>query len=498
MMTHEELLRKLDELRALPSETEWVEFKEAKGNTYPTDRDRRAHGGNGEWGIGQCFSALSNEARLKGLSAAWLVFGVMDKPVPRPVVGTKFAAHVSERHKLTRLKQEIAAGTGAHTFIEIHELHHSDGRVVMFEIPPALKGKPTACRGKFWGRNGESLVELAPYELEQFDKQAVDSLARDSLLALPVPSGVTSVAFNRVLAIASEDGKVRLWEPSPDHELVDLEPAHHGWANCVVISPDSKTIASCGQDGKIIIWDVAPRDGTADLRQRVALRFGGPIQAHSRSVNRIEFMHNGASLIACTSRGIKTLRLFREAVVAEVFTQRESLGRAIALSRDGTRLGFTDRQGRVMILKTSSSAVALKFKADDGISAIGFHPDGRVLASTGNDRKIRLWSILEQSQAAASQLIERNRLLAESERLERKAVGFAFTPDGKTLASVGQDKHVRLWDCGDGARLSRKAALCVGFSVRCVSFSAAGSLLAFGTAQYDLAAATVYVWSPPM
>ena len=58
--------RKLTELLALPSETEWVEFKEARRN-YSFDK------------VGKYFSALSNEANLKEQEYGWLVFGVQDK-----------------------------------------------------------------------------------------------------------------------------------------------------------------------------------------------------------------------------------------------------------------------------------------------------------------------------------------------------------------------------------------------------------------------------------
>ena len=58
--------KELTELLALPSETEWVEFKEARQN-YSFDK------------IGTYFSALSNEANLKGQKCGWLVFGVQDK-----------------------------------------------------------------------------------------------------------------------------------------------------------------------------------------------------------------------------------------------------------------------------------------------------------------------------------------------------------------------------------------------------------------------------------
>ena len=61
-MTVEELTNILDSLLILPAETEVVEFKRAERNF--DDRD-----------LGQYFSALSNEANLKGRPCAWLVFG---------------------------------------------------------------------------------------------------------------------------------------------------------------------------------------------------------------------------------------------------------------------------------------------------------------------------------------------------------------------------------------------------------------------------------------
>ena len=53
-----DLQDKLRELRVLPSETEWIEFKEAKNNFDFDD-------------LGKYFSALSNEANLKNQSSGW-------------------------------------------------------------------------------------------------------------------------------------------------------------------------------------------------------------------------------------------------------------------------------------------------------------------------------------------------------------------------------------------------------------------------------------------
>lgn len=148
--------KKLQELLALPDETEWVEFKEAKNNFDSDD-------------LGRYFSALSNEACLKDKSCGWLVFGVRHKP--RTVVGSQYRSH---RPDLDRLKQEVAAQTSQRlTFEEIHEVLTPQGRVVMFQIPAALRGVPTGWKGHFYGRDGESLGPLNLNEIEQIRAQAI-------------------------------------------------------------------------------------------------------------------------------------------------------------------------------------------------------------------------------------------------------------------------------------------------------------------------------------
>jgi ATP-dependent DNA helicase RecG len=150
---HMDVSAKLHALLELPSENEVVEFKEAK-NGYDFTK------------LGKYFSALSNEANLKRRSAAWLVFGVKDN---RQVVGSNFRA---QRKDLDHLKEEIAdKTTNRITFVEIHEVQHADGRVVLFEIPAAPKGLPIAFDGHYYGRDGEALSPLNLEEIERIRAQ---------------------------------------------------------------------------------------------------------------------------------------------------------------------------------------------------------------------------------------------------------------------------------------------------------------------------------------
>jgi ATP-dependent DNA helicase RecG len=154
-MTEADLQIKLAELMALPTETEWVEFKEAKSNIDLDD-------------LGRYVSALSNEANLKGQTSGWLVLGVSNKP-PRQVVGTSYRL---QSPCLEKLKQEIAKQTNHQfTFREIHEIGSGLDRVLLFEIPPAPRGVPITWRQHAYGRIHESLAPLALHEIEEIRRQ---------------------------------------------------------------------------------------------------------------------------------------------------------------------------------------------------------------------------------------------------------------------------------------------------------------------------------------
>lgn len=145
---------KLADLLSLAAENEVVEFKEAK-NAYDFTK------------LGKYFSALCNEANLKRQPSAWLVFGVNDQ---RQVLGSRFRAN---RKDLDSLKEEVANKiTHRITFVEIHEVQHPQGRVVLFEIPAAPKGLPVAWDGHYYGRDGEALVALNIEELERIRAQS--------------------------------------------------------------------------------------------------------------------------------------------------------------------------------------------------------------------------------------------------------------------------------------------------------------------------------------
>ena len=130
-------LETLDRWLNAPAETERLEFKEAK-QSYEKEK------------LFKYCVALANEG------GGHLVFGVTDKP-PRRVVGSQaFLSQTSLNEIKARIVEKLRFR------VDVTELQHPDGRVLVFEIPTRPVGTPLAFDGAYLMRAGEDLVPMTP------------------------------------------------------------------------------------------------------------------------------------------------------------------------------------------------------------------------------------------------------------------------------------------------------------------------------------------------
>jgi WD40 repeat protein len=107
-----------------------------------------------------------------------------------------------------------------------------------------------------------------------------------------------------------------------------------------------------------------------------------------------------------------------------------------------------------------------------------FSPDGKLLATAGQDHTVRLWDPATGQERTVLRGHDRNVNWAE------------FSPDGGTLATAGDDGAVKLWDLNTGREVRQNLKASV--PVIGVAFSPDGKLLAAGL--YD---GMVHWWDLP-
>jgi WD40 repeat protein len=104
------------------------------------------------------------------------------------------------------------------------------------------------------------------------------------------------------------------------------------------------------------------------------------------------------------------------------------------------------------------------------IYCVAFSPDGKTLATSSNDKSIKLWDVSDNLPTGERATLEGHTGLPGS---------LAFSPDGKILASAGaSDESVRLWNGKTGKLLATFAHRHINTST--VAFSPDGMTLAVG------------------
>lgn len=154
MITDNSTYRQLFHSLIQHKESEVVEFKKAENNFDFDD-------------LGKYFSALSNEANLRGLPFAWLVFGYDEKR--HEIVGTSYK---EGEGALNKVKHDLTNNmSDGQTFREIIPVEVDGKRILMFKIPASPRNIVMKWKGIAYGRDGESLKPLNQSKQDEIRNQ---------------------------------------------------------------------------------------------------------------------------------------------------------------------------------------------------------------------------------------------------------------------------------------------------------------------------------------
>jgi len=278
---------------------------------------------------------------------------------------------------------------------------------------------------------------------------------------------VRSIAIDSsgaLLASASEDQTVRLWDMGTQ-ECQAILRGHTGRVYVVAFSPDGTYLATASEDKTVRLWEVASGSCLRVYRE------------HTNRVWAVSFSPD-STLLASNSED-QTLRIWDIAsgrclkVLEERLACEEPVTRAghitriwsVTFSPNGKLLASGGEDRAVLLWDVASGQQLKALKGHSNwIRSVAFSPNGRYLASSGDDTTVRLWEV-ESGQAIKTLEGHANRVRS-----------IVFSPDSQVLVTGGDDQTINLWEVQTGRRLKRIH----GNITRtwCVAFNTEGTLLA--------------------
>jgi WD40 repeat protein len=292
------------------------------------------------------------------------------------------------------------------------------------------------------------------------DGKEVRLLKHDSWL-----EGITFSPDGKSLAVACGwGGQVRLWDlAKPDR------PRWVGWqpqSLKVAFSPDGKKLAGVGWEATVRIWDAGTgkEEGAAS------------VPSHTGWVYAVAALAEGKTVVSAGSD--------RQVIVWDAAAGRkrwELKGHTdrvncLALSPDGKTVASGSRDRTVRLWDVARGKEVGRFEAGGSLKGLAFSPDGKLLATASGNDLFDNWVVEVPGHGAAVWDVARRKRLLRLEGHTGGVNAIAFSPNGKMLATAGNDRTVRLWDSSTGKEL-RSLPIQPG-AVECLAFSPDGATLA--------------------
>jgi len=339
------------------------------------------------------------------------------------------------------------------------------------------------------------LLDQCPPALRQWEWGRLAHLCRLSQRDWPLAGPVEAVAFSpdgRHFACGDWDGKARVGEIDREDWLQTF--SHGQYVHAVAFDPQGERLATGSSDPTIRIYRV--RDG----------KLLTSLSGHADAVLSVRFSPDGRELLSCgydntarlwdldTGKCRQVLRGHGWWVWSAEFSP--NAGQIVTASQDGKAIVWQRREesGERRAETAEPYEMLTEFTQHRGpVYVARFSPSGHQVATGGYDRRVLVW---DPREVKPVDLGHRLRGLPDLKVPYRQFAGheapvraLAFSPDGRSLASGGEDNRICLWDRKTGRLLKTLRGHASG--VRGCDFSPDGRWILSGGQD-----AQVKLWEP--
>ncbi len=195
------------------------------------------------------------------------------------------------------------------------------------------------------------------------------------------------------------------------------------------------TAADWSPDGK---WIAVARFGKVQLMDSETGKVVRPIGKHPGKVNSVRFSSLGDRLVTASGvtglQGVATIWEVASGKQLHQFKGHRDAIYSAALSPSGDVLATSSYDGKIRLWTVASGENHLTLGGHNGaVYDLAFSPDGRHLASASADETVKIWEVKTG-----------RRMDTLGQPLDEQFV-VRFSPDGRFIAAGGADNRIRVW-----------------------------------------------------
>lgn len=263
-----------------------------------------------------------------------------------------------------------------------------------------------------------------------------------------VDVAITAMAISRngiLLAAGCADKSVRLFTLSDGKPVSSFKTT--GGIRGLSFSPNNAVLAAGCDDNTVPTWNVVYATG-----QPTPPDFGKALQSfgHAAAVADVVFATDALLVSGGQDKAIKAWKLASDTPAKSL--SLPNLVDAVGFDPGGTILATGCHDGTVRTWDIAKGTQLKQINAHTQpavapVYAVAYSPDGKQLVSCSLDRSIKIWD------ANTAMLIRELKPYKEKEAEHGHRDGVftvAYSPDGKLLASGGSDRSIKLWNVADG------------------------------------------------